>query len=57
MNIVIYRLTVIHRRLEEEIGSELKRRLPDELRLLRLKTLKLAIKDRLYRHFLRSSAA
>lgn len=50
MNIVMYRLTVIHRRLDEEIRRELKRRFPDNIRLLRLKKLKLAVKDRLHRH-------
>ncbi len=50
MNPFIYRLSVIHRRLEDEIRSELKRRFPDSLRLLRLKKLKLAVKDRLHAH-------
>jgi hypothetical protein len=49
MNPTIYRLFVIHRRLDEEIRRELKRRFPDALRLLRLKKLKLAVKDRLHR--------
>ncbi len=49
MNPIIYRLTVIHRRLDEEIRHELKRRLPDSMRLLRLKKLRLAVKDRLHR--------
>ncbi len=49
MNATLYRLTAIHRRLDEEIRRELKRRFPDTLRLLRLKKLKLAVKDRLYR--------
>jgi hypothetical protein len=48
MNIIIYRLTVIHRRLDEEIKRELKRRAPSWIRLLRLKKLKLAVKDRLH---------
>ena len=48
MNVTLYRLTVIHRRIDEEIRRELKRRFPDTLRLLRLKKLKLAIKDRLH---------
>ena len=50
MNAVIYRLTLVHRKLDGEIRRELKRRFPDTLRLLRLKKLKLAIKDRLFRH-------
>ncbi|HEX8401004.1 MAG TPA: DUF465 domain-containing protein [Allosphingosinicella sp.] len=49
MNAYLYRLTVMHRRLDEEIRTELKRRLPDSVRLLRLKKLRLAIKDRLHR--------
>ncbi len=47
MNPIIYRLTAVHRRIDEEIRQELKRRLPDSMRLLRLKKLKLAVKDRL----------
>lgn len=42
-----YRLTHIHRRLDEAIASETSRRLPDSLKLLRLKKLRLAVKDRL----------
>lgn len=54
MNTFTYRLTVIHRRLDEEIRRELKRRFPDTIRLLRLKKLRLAVKDRLFRHQLRA---
>ena len=50
MNALFYRLTQTHRRLDDEIRRELKRRAPDSIRLLRLKKLKLAVKDRLYRH-------
>lgn len=42
-----YRLSVIHRSLDEAIRREMQRRLPDSLRLLRLKKLRLAVKDRL----------
>jgi hypothetical protein len=42
-----YRLTHIHRRLDEAIADETSRRLPDSLKLLRLKKLRLAVKDRL----------
>jgi hypothetical protein len=49
MNAFIFRLSVVHRRLDEEIRSELQRRLPDSIRLLRLKKLRLAVKDRLHR--------
>jgi hypothetical protein len=48
MNFIIYRLTLIHHRLDEEIRRELKRRAPSWIRLLRLKKLKLAVKDRLH---------
>ncbi|MBA2918330.1 DUF465 domain-containing protein [Sphingomonas sp. MAH-20] len=47
MNAFIYRLTLTHRKLDDEIRRELKRRFPDSIRLLRLKKLRLAIKDRL----------
>ncbi len=49
MSITFYRLTALHRRLDDEIRSELRRRFPDSLRLLRLKKLRLAAKDRLHR--------
>jgi hypothetical protein len=48
MNVMLYRLIVLHRRLDDEIRRELKRRIPDTVRLLRLKKLKLAVKDRLH---------
>ena len=48
MNPMIFRLSVIHKKLDDEIRFELKRRVPDAIRLLRLKKLKLAVKDRLY---------
>ena len=48
MNALIYRLTALHRRLDDEIRRELKRRFPESMRLLRLKKLRLAIKDRLH---------
>jgi uncharacterized protein YdcH (DUF465 family) len=51
MNPVFYRLTAIHRRLEDEIARELAHRAPNGLKLLRLKKLKLAVKDRLHGHF------
>ncbi|MEA3065937.1 MAG: hypothetical protein QOJ27_2389 [Sphingomonadales bacterium] len=47
MSSATYRLTHIHRRLDEAIASEASRRLPDSLKLLRLKKLRLAVKDRL----------
>jgi hypothetical protein len=50
MNAFIYRLSVIHRRLDDEIRRERRSRAPDWVRLLRLKKLKLAVKDRLHNH-------
>jgi len=47
MSMEAYRLTTIHQGLDEAIRAEMKRRAPDSLRLLRLKKLKLAVKDRL----------
>jgi hypothetical protein len=47
MSASTYRLTLVHKSLDEAIRRELKSRLPDSLRLLRLKKLKLAVKDRL----------
>ena len=47
MSSAAYRLTHIHRRLDDAISSEMTRRLPDSLKLLRLKKLRLAVKDRL----------
>jgi hypothetical protein len=57
MSFAAYRLTHIHRRLDEAISSETARRLPDSLRLLRLKRLRLAVKDRLAAMMRRSLAA
>jgi hypothetical protein len=42
-----YRLTQTHRGLDDAISREMRRPLPDSLRLLRLKKLRLAVKDRL----------
>lgn len=47
MSASTYRLTLVHRNLDEAIRRELRRRRPDDLRLLRLKKMKLAVKDRL----------
>ena len=41
MSSATYRLTQTHRRLDEEITREMRRRLPDSLKLLRLKRLRL----------------
>ena len=42
-----YRLTQTHRRLDDAISREMRLRLPDSLKLLRLKKLRLLVKDRL----------
>ena len=47
MSSALYRLTRTHRSLDEAISLEMGRRLPDSLKLLRLKKLRLAVKDRL----------
>ena len=47
MSSATWRLTRIHRRLDDAIQLEMQRRLPNSLRLLRLKKLRLAVKDRL----------
>ncbi|MET1110075.1 MAG: DUF465 domain-containing protein [Allosphingosinicella sp.] len=47
MSSAAYRLTHIHRRLDDAIADETGRRLPDSIKLLRLKKLRLAVKDRL----------
>lgn len=49
MSTSIYRMTLVHRRLDDEIRREHERRFPNSMRLLRLKKLRLAIKDRLHR--------
>jgi hypothetical protein len=47
MSSATYRLTRIHRSLDDAISAEMSRRAPDSLKLLRLKKLRLAVKDRL----------
>ena len=49
MNPLMYRLSLVHSKLDAEIRQEQKQRIPDSWRLLRLKKLKLAIKDRMHR--------
>ncbi|WP_233503615.1 YdcH family protein [Sphingomonas psychrotolerans] len=48
---MIERLIAAHRVRNREIRAELARRVPDRLRLTQLKKERLAIKDRLFRHF------
>ena len=47
MSSATYRLTRIHRSLDDAISMELRRRVPDSFKLLRLKKLRLSVKDRL----------
>ncbi len=49
MTAAFFRLSIIHGKLDDEIRSELRRRFPDTIRLLRLKKVRLAVKDRLSR--------
>ena len=51
MKDLFYRLTRVHRLLDDEIRGELKRRFPNHIKLLRLKKLRLAVKDRLHARF------
>ena len=51
MSKITYRLTQLHQRLDEQIRAELGRRVPDSLMLLRLKRLRLLVKDRLRASF------
>jgi hypothetical protein len=44
-----YRLNLVHQRLDELLRREQRRRLPNPFRMMRLKRLKLAVKDRLVR--------
>ncbi len=48
MPIFSHKLTQLHARLDEQIRVEMKRRMPDTLRLFRLKRLRLDVKDRLH---------
>ena len=47
MTIETFRLMEAHQRIDEELRLESGRRRPDPFRVMRLKRLKLAIKDRL----------
>lgn len=51
MTNLIERLIAAHQLLNREIRRELARRVPDAFRLTQLKKQRLAIKDRLFRHF------
>lgn len=51
MHSFLYKMTRLHWKLEEAIRSERRRRFPDDLRLLRLKKVRLQVKDRLRKGF------
>lgn len=53
MTIFSYKLTQLHKRLDDQIRAEMKVRMPDTLRLLRLKRLRLSVKDQLHARALR----
>ncbi|GGJ37713.1 hypothetical protein CDQ92_12025 [Sphingopyxis bauzanensis] len=57
LNPNLYRLTLLHRQLDEAARREAQRRGADPFRLLRLKTLKLAVKRRLAALSLRPALA
>jgi uncharacterized protein YdcH (DUF465 family) len=46
----LYKLAVMKNRLELAISDEVGKRVPDSIRLLRLKKLRLSIKDRIAGH-------
>lgn len=48
MNPIIRRLKLVHARLEAEIKRETRAHWTDQARVMRLKKLKLALKDRLH---------
>jgi uncharacterized protein len=47
LNPYLFRLTQMHRQLDDAIRNEARRPATDRFRVLRLKKLKLAVKDRL----------
>ena len=51
MNAFSYRLSVIHRKIDDAIRRELRLRFPDRIKLLRLKKLRLVANDRLHHGF------
>lgn len=53
----IFRLTELHRRLDEAVRREARRAGADSWRILRLKKLKLAVKDRLAQLMRRNATA
>ncbi|MBL8644068.1 MAG: YdcH family protein [Rhodospirillaceae bacterium] len=50
MNYLLYRMSVVHRKLDNQIDRETKWRWSDPARLASLKKLRLALKDRIAGH-------
>ena len=57
LNARLYRLTVLHRQIDDALRREMRRRGADPFRLLRLKALKRMVKDRLMKPALRPAFA
>ena len=57
LNSRLYRLTVLHRQIDDALRREMQRRGTDPVRLLRLKALKRTIKVRLMKPVLRPAFA
>ena len=53
----LYRLTLMHKKIDTAIDRERQRRSPDPFRLLRLRKLRLAAKDRIAAHLMRPRTA
>jgi hypothetical protein len=49
MSMSLFRMMQLHQKLDDAISHEHKRRLPDVFRLMKLKRMKLVVKDRLHR--------
>jgi hypothetical protein len=49
-NVEAYRLQVFGHKLDEAIGDEVRKRVPDPVRLTRMKKLRLLIKDKVAAH-------
>ena len=57
LNARLYRLTVLHRQIDDALRREMRLRGTDPFRLLRLKALKRMVKDRLMKPALRPAFA
>lgn len=52
---LVHRLNLIHKKLETQIGDELRARFPNNPKIAYLKKLRLRVKDRLHRVAITSS--